>query len=112
MTSIISPNHISAELQAQLSELGILAPVDPEFNSRWSPAPRLNSLNGKVGGFLGNRKHNASQLLSDLREMLDKRYELGDTISVDKFVYSRPAAVDIVDSLADRCDFVVTAIAD
>ena len=107
MTSIIS-----ADLQAQLTQLGILAPVDPEANRRWSGAPRLDTLNGKVGGFLGNRKHNASQLLRELREMLEKRYELGDTLSVEKFVYSRPAATDIVDSLAERCDFVITAIAD
>ena len=31
---------------------------------------------------------------------------------VDKYVYSRPAADDIIDELATSCDFVVTAIAD
>lgn len=103
---------ISAELQDRLSQLDLLTPVDPEANTRWRPAPRLLDLNGKVGGFLGNRKHNADQLLREVREMLEKRYELGDTLTVDKFVYSRPAAEDIVDSLAERCDFVVTAIAD
>ena len=50
--------------------------------------------------------------LANIREMLDKRYELRDTITLDKFVYSRPAAPDVVDALAERCDFVVTAIAD
>ena len=38
--------------------------------------------------------------------------ELGDSLAVDKYVYSRPAADDIIDQLAVRCDFVVTAIAD
>ncbi len=103
---------ISAELQDRLSQLDLLTAVDPEANNRLSSAPRLLDLNGKVGGFLGNRKHNADQLLRDIREMLEKRYELGDTLTVDKFVYSRPAAEEIVDSLAERCDFVVTAIAD
>ena len=103
---------ISSALQDRLSQLDLLTAVDPESNTRWRAAPRLLDLNGKVGGFLGNRKHNADQLLRDIREMLEKRYELGDTLTVDKFVYSRPAAEEIVDTLAERCDFVVTAIAD
>ena len=107
MTGVIDPN-----LQNRLSQLDLLAPVDPEAYSRWSPAPRLLDLNGKVGGFLGNRKHNAEQLLRHVREMLEKRYELGDTLTMDKFVYSRPAAQGIIDAMSERCDFVVTAIAD
>ena len=104
--------QISAALQDRLSQLDLLMAVDPESNTRWRAAPRLLDLNGKVGGFLGNRKHNADGLLREIREMLEKRYELGDTVTLDKFVYSRPAAGEIVDSLAERCDFVVTAIAD
>lgn len=100
------------DLQRKLDEWGILAPVDPGAKSRWRPASRLSSLNGKVGGFLGNRKANADLLLRGIKELLDQRFELGDALVLDKFVYSRPAAQDIVDALADRCNFVVTAIAD
>ena len=50
--------------------------------------------------------------MGDLRELLEKRFELRDSVVLDKFVYSRPAAEAIVDDLAQRCDFVVTAIAD
>ena len=107
MTRAIDPN-----LQTRLNQLDLLAPVDPEAYSRWRTAPRLPDLHGKVGGFLGNRKHNAEQLLHDVREMLETRYELGDTLTIDKFVYSRPAAQDIIDAISERCDFVVTAIAD
>ena len=103
---------ISAGIQDRLSQLGILAPVDPDANTRWLPAPRLLNLHGKSGGFLGNRKGNAELLLGELRELLEKRFELRDSVVMDKFVYSRPAAEDIVDTLAQRCDFVVTAIAD
>ena len=104
--------QISPALQDRLSHLDLLTAVDPEANTRWRAAPRLLGLNGKVGGFLGNRKHNADELLREIREMMEKRYEMADAITVDKFVYSRPAAWDIIDSLADRCDFVITAIAD
>jgi hypothetical protein len=72
----------------------------------------LEKLNGKVGGFLGNRKANASLLLDNVRELLDKELELGGSFSLEKYVYSKPAAADIVDELVSRCDFVVTAIAD
>ena len=99
-------------LQEKLRQFGVVTPVDPDLASRWSGAPRLLGLQGKVGGFLGNRKANANQLLLDVRELLDKQFELQDSIVVDKFIYSRPAADEVVDALSERCDFVVTAIAD
>ena len=99
-------------IQERLRQWDILSPIDPDVTSRWRPAPRLHSLHGKVGGFLGNRKHNAEVLLSDVRELLDKKFELQDVVLTNKYIYSRPAADDVIDSLAARCDFVVTAIAD
>ena len=102
----------STSIQEKLSQLGLLAPVDPDANSQWRAAARLSNLHGKVGGFLGNRKANAEFLLVDIKELLEKQFELRDALVVNKFVYSRPAAEDIVDNLAARCDFVVTGIAD
>ena len=101
-----------ADLKARLNDLGLLAPIDPDAYSRWTAAPRLETIHGKVGGFLGNRKANASLLLQGVRELLDKDFELREGITADKYVYSRPAADDIIEDLASRCDFVVTAIAD
>ncbi len=102
----------ASNVKERLRQMGILSPIDPDAANRWRPAPRLDTLHGKVGGFLGNRKANASLLLQNVRELLDKNLELGDSMAVDKYVYSRPAADDIIDQLAVRCDFVVTAIAD
>ena len=96
----------------RLRELGLALPIDPEAASRWRAAPRLDTLHDKVGGFLGNRKANASLLLQNVGEGLAKDLELGDILTVDKYVYSRPAADDIIGQLSERCDFVVTAIAD
>jgi len=87
-------------------------PIDPEVLNSWRAVPRLESLTGKVGGFLGNKKANAEVLLKDVKELLDQRFELKDSILVDKFIYSRPASDEIIESLASECDFVVTAIAD
>ncbi len=102
----------SPHIQEKLSQLGLLAPVDPDAYAQWRPADRLLNLHGKVGGFLGNRKANAEKLLTDVKELLDKQFELQDALVLNKFVYSRPAAEGIIDTLAARCDFVVTAVAD
>ncbi len=103
---------LPSQLEEKLRQLNILSAIDPEANNRWRAAPRLQALNGKAGGFLGNRKANADLLLEQVKESLDKRFELRDGVVVDKYVYSRPAAEDIIDHLAGSCDFVVTAIAD
>ena len=102
----------SETISEQLRQLDILAPVDPDLVSRWRGSPTLANLHGKVGGFLGNKKANANLLLITVKELLDKNFELEDSVILDKFIYSRPAADDIVDNLAERCDFVVTAIGD
>ena len=102
----------ATNVDERLRLMGLMSPIDPDASNRWRPAPRLDTLHGKVGGFLGNRKANATLLLQDVREMLDRDLELGDSLAIDKYVYSRPAAEDIIASLASRCDFVVTAIAD
>ena len=99
-------------VEERLKQMGLMSPIDPDAANRWRPAPRLDTLHGKVGGFLGNRKANAAQLLHNVRELLDRDLELGDAMAVDKYVYSRPAADDIIEELATSCDFVVTAIAD
>ena len=103
---------IVTNYQDRMQELGLVLPIDPDAASRWRAAPRLDTLHDKVGGFLGNRKANADLLLRNIGERMAKNLELDDIIAVDKFVYSRPATDDIISDLSDRCDFVVTAIAD
>ena len=101
-----------ANYQDRMRELGLALPIDPDAASRWRAAPRLDTLHDKVGGLLGNRKANADLLLRNIGERMAKDLELGDIYAVDKYVYSRPAADEIISDLSERCDFVVTAIAD
>jgi len=103
---------MTVNYQERMRELGLALPIDPDAASRWRAAPRLDTLHDKVGGLLGNRKANADLLLRNIGERMAKNLELGDIIAVDKFVYSRPATDDIISDLSQRCDFVVTAIAD
>ena len=44
--------------------------------------------------------------------LMDQKFELQEGVVVDKFIYSRPASDEIIESLAANCDFVITSIAD
>ena len=103
---------LTPDIEAKLRRWDMLSPSDPDVGARWRASSRLPSLQGKVAGFLGNRKANADALLGDLRGLMEARFELGDAVVTDKFIYSRPASNEIIDALSARCDFVVTAIAD
>ena len=113
MVAVSSPGlSTGSSIDQRLRELDIRSPIDPDAASQWRAAPRLDSLAGKSGGFLGNKKANAEVLLKEVKELMDQQFELQEGVVVDKFIYSRPASEEIIESLAANCDFVVTAIAD
>jgi hypothetical protein len=111
---VVSPPGLStgSSIEQRLSDLDVRSPIDPDAASQWRAAPRLESLAGKSGGFLGNKKANAEVLLKEIKELMDKQFELQEGVVVDKFIYSRPASDEIIETLAANCDFVITAIAD
>jgi hypothetical protein len=96
----------------QLRRLGLLDPTDQEVRQQHTLAPRLAELRGKVGGFLDNRKQNANVLLEQVAARLSAEYGMAEALHRTKFIYSRLAEPDIIDELAERCDFVVAAIGD
>jgi hypothetical protein len=96
----------------RIRRLGLLDPTDPEVLQRRTLAPRLTELRGKVGGFLDNRKQNANILLEHMAARLTAEHGLAEAVHRAKFIYSRVADPAIIDELAERCDFIVTAIGD
>jgi hypothetical protein len=54
--------------------LGLMDPADQEVRPQRRLAPRLTEGRGTVGGFLDNRKHNASVLLDHLVMRLSCTY--------------------------------------
>jgi hypothetical protein len=96
----------------RLRQLGLLDPTDREVRQRRTLAPRLAGLDGTVGGFLDNRKHNANVLLARVAARLSADYGMAEAWHRAKFIYSRIAEPAIIDDLAQRCDFVVAAIGD
>lgn len=97
-------------LQQAIEELGLLDPTDRRIREH-RPAAPLDTLTGKRAGFLDNRKGNADVLLERIREVLEERYDLAGSVVRSKWIYSAPAAPDILDAF-NGCDFVVTAIGD
>src|SRR5262245_52387839 len=96
-------NHMLERIQ----RLGLLDPTDQEVLQRRWLAPRLREFHGKVGGFLDNRKHNASILLDHIAGLLSAEHGMAAAVHRAKFIYSRVAEPSIIDELAERCDFVV-----
>ena len=96
----------------QFHRLGLMIPIDEELAPPRRAAPPLQTLHGTVAGFLDNRKNNADRLLERIRAVMHEQFALADSIWRPKFIYSRVAAPDILDTLAERCQFVITAIGD
>ena len=101
----------TTDLAARIAALGLIDPTDrQEEPERRGTAP-LETLDGLRGGFLDNRKGNADVILDAIRQRLAADYGMADALVRSKWVFSAPAAPDIIDELA-QCDFVVTAVGD
>jgi hypothetical protein len=94
-----------------IAELGLVDPTDPGASRARDSAPRLHDLRGARIALLDNRKPNAAALLAELGSLLLDRDGASEIEPISKFIYSRPAAAEIVDRLAGF-DAVVTAIGD
>ena len=98
----------------QLSKLGLLSPLNEkdETQETWYAAPAVPGLHGKTLGFLSNTWGGQRQIMvyQRLRERFLERFELRDTVIVAKEVHSRPAAPEIIATLAKQCDVVVTGV--
>ena len=99
------------DLQTRMAALGLVDPTDRQEEPERRPATPLETLDGLTGGFLDNRKGNADVILEAIRQRLVDGYGVSDSVVRAKWVFSAPAAPEIIDELA-QCDFVVTAVGD
>ena len=99
------------DIQTRMAELGLVDPTDRQEEPERRAATPLETLDGLTGGFLDNRKGNADVILEAIRERLVDGYGVSDSVVRAKWVFSAPAAPEIIDELA-QCDFVVTAVGD
>ena len=102
---------ITTDLAARIAALGLVDPTDRQEDPERQSTPPLETLEGLTGGFLDNRKGNADVILEAVRQRLADSHGMSESKMLSKWVFSAPAAPDVIDELA-QCDFVVTAVGD
>ena len=89
--------------------------LDPTAASHHAPQQlrqTLDTLAGKVVGFIDNSKPNFSHLVDDLGELLASQYGVSATIKRRKSAASIPAAEPVMQELTQRCDLIITGSGD
>jgi len=97
---------------SSIENYGLVSPAYDIDHTRVQFAKRIGDFTGLRMGLLDNRKHNVDHLLDGFEKSFRKRYELGDVTRMTKFLFSYPATEQNISDLVERCDFVITAIAD
>ena len=72
----------------------------------------LESLRGRVVGFIDNAKPNFNDLVDDLGELLVSRYGVREVIKRRKRAASVPAPDAVYKEYAEQCDLVITGSGD
>ena len=87
-------------------------PVAPGGNTGLAERIALDTLAGKVVGFIDNAKPNFNHLVDELAELLPARYGVSRVVKMRKRSASMPAPADMLRELADTCDVVITGSGD
>lgn len=74
--------------------------------------PTLESLSGKVVGFIDNAKPNFNHLADDIGELLMNKYGVKQVLKRRKRAASVPAPEDVYREYVEQCDLVITGSGD
>lgn len=88
----------------------ILNPIMQFTPEKGKLAPRVETLDGKVVGFLWNGFAGGDRLLRRAEEIVSSKYKLKGTIVRKKSYLGEPAPKELMDELDSSCDVVLTAI--
>mgnify|MGYP003346681473 CR=1 FL=1 len=89
--------------------------IDPVAPSRSEPAGTVHALDtlaGKVVGFIDNAKPNFNLLADDLAELLMQRHGVAAVVRHRKHAASVAASAEMMDDLQQKCDLVITGSGD
>ena len=90
--------------------------LDPQAPSGVAPTQQtwrpLDTLHGKVIGFIDNSKPNFNHLVDDLATLLVSRYGVAGVIKHRKLAASIPASEAALQDVEARCDLVITGSGD
>jgi hypothetical protein len=77
-----------------------------------APPKVLETLAGKVVGFIDNTKPNFNHLVDDLADVLMREYGVRAILKRGKRVQSIPAPDEVIEELARECDLLITGSGD
>ncbi|HZA21045.1 MAG TPA: hypothetical protein VFA32_00285 [Dehalococcoidia bacterium] len=73
---------------------------------------RPNDLNGKRLGLMENTKDNSDKLLRELGEILQQKYGFAEVKYFSKHHASLPAKPEVIQSILDEVDVLITGVGD
>ena len=89
----------------------LVNPLDERAQALQSPAPRLDSLEGKTLALLDISKPGGKAFLDRLEQILKERYGVAEVVRETKPTYTKPAPGALLERLA-FVDGVIEALAD
>ena len=90
--------------------LGFMDPTAGGGKETVPLAPRPANLSGKVVGLLDNTKEQADIILQTIGEALCERYGVEKVIIRRKEHYSKPAAEEMIDEMANQVDVAIAGL--
>ena len=93
----------------EIAGLTILLPIDEEPPDIIATAPRLETFDDKVVGFLSNTKDNVDHLYADMQAQLESDYRPRKVVHRSKDHFAANAAPDLLAALHRECDAVIVA---
>lgn len=95
------------------NRIPIFDPTVEMNTAKENPAERKSNLNQKKCGLLWNSKINGNKLMHFiLEELQTKGITPSEIIELKKEYDTRPAKREMYEEMANKCDFVITAIGD
>ena len=94
------------------TKLFVFDPTAPEGTKGRQTRRALDSLKGKVAGFIDNSKPNYNHLVDDIGELLMRRYGVNSTVKHSKHLASIAASEEVMRDITNRCDFVIAGLGD
>jgi hypothetical protein len=92
------------------TDLPFIDPTRGGSKARLQRAPRPMDLAGKVVGLLDNTKEQGDVILAAVGEGLRERYGVADVIIRRKAYFSKPAAPELIDEMANKVQVAVAAL--
>jgi 2-phospho-L-lactate transferase/gluconeogenesis factor (CofD/UPF0052 family) len=88
----------------------LVDPTTQPLDTMFQAAPRLHDMTNKRLGLIDDSKENAQELLEELTAVLLQRFGITHVVYHRKPSASKPAAPEVIQELAQTCDYVIVAI--